>query len=231
MSDAKPEAKKSKFGTLKDVIFVYTSTTWKNEQLNEEKKPPLSDSPDEFHAYEVKILLSASRFEDLKDEYGDSVKNFPHAKRVKPQECVERFKIDLPAENMYLIKFSQNVLTGKAIPDPLNPGKTTRKESRPIQLYGIRGKVQDRKGNTINEDTGIGHGTKGHFQFNPVESKHGTYMYPVAIIVSDLVERASGGGGIDDEAIDWEELEEVDPEELDTSCQLSDEEEPPEVFD
>lgn len=216
----KKEANKSKLGTLKDIIFVYTSVTYKNKQLNEEEKKPISDSADEFHAYEVKILLSGSRFEALKDQYGDNVKNFPHAKRVKPADCVERFGIELPTETMYLIKFSQNVLTGPAIPDPLTPGKTTRKDSRPITLWGVKGKVQDNLGNTIDGTTNIGHGSKGHLQFNPVESKHGIYMYPTLIVITELVAYEGGGGEIDEDALGLAELDEISEEDINTESEL-----------
>ena len=227
---AEKEAQKSKLGTIKDIIFVYTSTSWKSKQLNKEKKPPLSDSPDEFHAYEVKILITESRYNaELKKVYGKNTKNFPHAKDVTREEAMERFDIADPGEDMLLIKFAQNVLTGKKMPDPDEEGKTTRKESRLIQQFGICGRLQDRNGVNITADTQIGNGSKGHLQFNPVDTEHGRYLYPTSIILTELVEYTGGGGAIDEEGIGFEELKEVDPETVDTECQLPEGvEEPPE---
>lgn len=225
---AEKEAQKSKLGTVKDIIFVYTSTSYKNKQLNKENKPPLSDSPDEFHAYEVKILITESRYNnELKKVYGKATKNFPHAKDVTREDAMERFDIEDPGEDMLLIKFAQNVLTGKKVKDPDNEGKTTRKESRLIQQFGICGKLQDRNGVNITADTQIGNGTKGHLQFNPVDTDHGRYLYPTSIIITELVEYVGGGGAIDEEGIGFEELPEVNPDDVDTECTLEDEEEPP----
>ena len=223
---AEKEAKESKLGTIKDIHFVYTSVTWKQKQLNKEKKPPKSDSEDEFHSYEVKILITLSRYNaELKKVYGKPTKNFPNAKDVEREEAMERFGIEDPGEDMLLIKFAQAVLTGKDIPDPNRAGKTTRKASKPINQFGICGRLQDRNGISITADTQIGNGSKGHLQFKPVDSGHGLYLYPTAIIITELVEYESGGN-IDVEAIGFEELPEVDAS-LEVECTLPDQEEPP----
>ena len=65
----KPVAKEKEttIVTLKNVIFMYTSVSRPVEQLNTDKKPPISgeSSPTfglEFHSYEVKILVTESVF-------------------------------------------------------------------------------------------------------------------------------------------------------------------------
>jgi hypothetical protein len=200
---SKQEAQESKLKTIKDVVFYYTSTTYATKQLNKDNKPPLSDDPLEFHSYEVKIAIPESRFKQLKKKFSGA-KNFPNVKEYSPSEFVEKgFAEEEPDEDMVLIKFAQAALTGK---------KGARKPSRPITQIGIKGKVQDRNGVTISADTQIGNGTKGHLQFNPVESDYGLYLYPTAICITELVEYQSGAGGYDEDGFDLEELDEVGEE-------------------
>ena len=56
MSEVKAQEKKNSIVTVKDVIFMWSSVNRAVEQKNEDNKPPLSDSPLEFHSYEIKIL-------------------------------------------------------------------------------------------------------------------------------------------------------------------------------
>ena len=105
-----------------------------------------------------------------------------------------------PEEDMVLIKFAQTCLVGKP---------TMRKESRQIPQIGIRGRVQDYDGNTIEQETNIGNGTMGHLQIRPVQSDYGLYLYPNALCITKLVEYFPSGG-VDEEAFGIEELEEVD---------------------
>ena len=206
---------KSKFGTLKDVIFVYSSVTYPNKQLNKENKPHKSDHALEMHSWEIKVLVTEERFKALKKKY-KGAKNFPNAKELTPEECEKDYGIPKPETDLVLIKFSQSCLTGRSIPDPLLTGKTTRKGSIPIKLIGIVDKVQDRSGNLITATTDLGNGTKGHLQFNPGESEHGVYLYPVAVCVTDLVEYTGGAGSMDEEAFGIEELEKVDHDDIDS---------------
>ncbi len=216
MSDTE---QKGTLQTLKDVIFVYTSTTYKKKQLNKENKPHKSDHADEFHGYEVKILISRTRFKALKKQF-PTAKNFPNVKEFEPEDCVEQWGIPLPEEEMIMIKFTQSVLSGKAFEDPRNPKLTTRKPSKAIKVIGIMGGVQDKSvpAHTIAMDTNIGHGTRGHFQFNPVENDHGVYCYPVGICVTHLVPFVGGSAEMDESAFGVEELQEVDPEAVNTEA-------------
>ena len=65
------QKKETSIVTMKNVIFMFTSVSRPIEQLNTDKKPPQSkpDSPTfnlEFHSFEIKILISESRFKTLK---------------------------------------------------------------------------------------------------------------------------------------------------------------------
>lgn len=193
------EKKESTLKTVKDVTFVYTSVTREQKQLNKDNKPPLSNNPLEFHGWEIKILVSETVFKSMKKAFSGA-KNFPNAKEYTPEECVEKGLMqEEPDEDQVLIKFTQGCLYGK---------KDNRKPSRPVTQIGIKGKVQDRNGLTINQDTSIGNGTKGHLQFNPVKNDFGLYLYPVAICITELVEYSGGSGSYDSDAFGMEELDE-----------------------
>ena len=195
------EKKASPFKTVRDVTFVYTSVSRPQKQLNQDKKPPLSDNPLEFHAWEVKILVSETVFKALKKAF-KGAKNFPNVKEFTAEECVEKGMMqEEPDEDQVLIKFSQGCLYGK---------KGDRKPSRPIAQIGIKGKVQDRNGLTIDKDTSVGNGTKGHLQFNPVENEFGLYLYPTALCITELVPYEAEAGGYDEDAFGVEELDEAD---------------------
>ena len=188
--------------TMKDVIFMYTSVSKPQEQQNTENKPPLTDHPLEMHSYEVKILISETRFKHLKKEF-KGAKNLPNAKEYEKEELLEKWgdylKEDDLEDDMYLVKFTQSALVGK----PSN-----RRESFPIQQIGIKGRVQDIKGETVSQETNIANGTKGHFQFKPVETKFGLYLYPHLLCITDLIEYTGGTAEEDYDSLGLEELDE-----------------------
>lgn len=212
---ATPAKKESNIVTMKDVIFMYSSVSRPVEQLNTDKKPPQSatTSPTfglEFHSYEIKILISEARFKLLKKAH-KSAKNLPNAKEWEKDDLLEKYDFlnesDL-ADDMVLVKFSQSCLVGK-------PDKNgVRKESYPVKQIGIKGKVQDKHGNTIDQETSIGNGTKGHFQFRPVEGTNGLYLYPHVVCVTELVEYVGGGAEEDLESLGLEELDETNVEKV-----------------
>tara|TARA_R110000765_G_scaffold423434_1_gene532324 strand:- start:928 stop:1620 length:693 start_codon:yes stop_codon:yes gene_type:complete len=203
---ATAQKKETNIKTLKDVIFMYSSVSEPQKQLNEENKPPLSDSPLEFHSYEVKILIAEERFKKLKKEF-KGAKNFANAKEFEKEEFLEAnsyLNADDLADDMVLIKFSQSCLrserkTGNRIP------------TFPIKQIGIKGQVQDNNGINIDFETNTGNGTKGHFQFRPVVSDFGLYLYPHLICVTDLVEYTSAAEE-DLDSLGLEELGETDVE-------------------
>jgi hypothetical protein len=195
------DKQESKLKTIKDVTFVYTSVSRPVKQLNKDNKPPLSDDPLEFHAYEVKIAIPESKFKSLKKSF-KGAKNFPNAKEVEASEFVEKWlggEGEEPDEDVVVVKFSQGCLFGK---------KGNRKPSRPVRQIGIKkaasGTYFDSKGNVVEQETAISNGTKGHLQFNPVENEFGLYLYPTAICITDLIEYTAGssldegGFGIED---------------------------------
>lgn len=208
---AEAAKKETNIVTMKDVIFMYTSVTRPVEQLNTDNKPPISgkDSPTfglEFHSFEIKILISEERFKKLKKGF-KAAKNLPHAKEWEKDDLLEKYDFlnesDLE-DDMYLVKFSQSCLVGKADKNGV------RKESYPVKQIGIKGKVQDLHGNTIDQDTSIGNGSKGHFQFRPVEGPNGLYLYPQLVCITELLEYVGGGAEEDLDSLGLEELDETD---------------------
>lgn len=211
---AEAKKKESNLKTMKNVLFVYSSCTHPQKQLNQDNKPALSDSPLEFHGYEIKTLVSDTVFKALKKAF-KGAKNFPNVKELTPEECVEKFGIDEPDEDMVLIKFTQGCMYGP---------KGNRKESRPIGLIGSKKTKTnngvayfDNKGNVITNETAIGNGTKGHLQFNPVTNDFGTYLYPTAVCVTDLVEYVAATQSCDEDAFGVEEVEAEEPVADDTN--------------
>jgi hypothetical protein len=187
--------------TIKDVTFAYTSVTVPQKQLNPENKPPKTLDPLEMHSYEVKILVSETVFKQLKKAF-PGAKNFPNVKDYTAADCVAKnLMATEPDEDQVLIKFAQTCLYGTA---------ENRKKCRPITQIGIAGRVQDINGKTINQDTNLGNGTKGHLQFTAVKSDFGLYLYPAAICVTELVEYVSENTGTDLDAFGITELGSVD---------------------
>lgn len=199
MTKPTAEKKETSIVTMKDVIFMYSSVNRPVEQLNTDNKPPLSDNPLEFHSYEIKILVTEDRFKQLKKSFRGA-KNLPNAKEFSAEEVQEKFGMEVD-DDMVLIKFSQSCLVGK---------ENARRESYPIKQIGIKGKVQDMNGLTIDQETSLGNGTKGHFQFRPVEGKNGLYLYPQLLCITELVEYTSAGAEEDLDSLGLEDLDETD---------------------
>jgi hypothetical protein len=208
---AQAEKKETSIVTVKDVIYVYSSVSVPKSQKNDDKKPPTSapSSPTfglEFHSYEIKIIISEEKYKKLKKVY-KGAKNFANADELTGEEVLEKFEGVNEAdvtEDMVVIKFAQTALVGK--PDK----QGVRRESRPVSQIGIKGRVQDMNGLTIDQDTNLGNGTKGHFQFRPVDSKFGLYLYPQLICVTDLVEYAGGAVEEDFDSLGLEDLDDTD---------------------
>jgi len=193
--------------TMKDVIFMFSSVSRAIEQLNTDKKPPQSDSPMEFHSYEIKILISESRFKKELKKVFTGAKNLANAKEWEKDDILEKYdylSADDLEDEMVLVKFSQTVLVGK--PD----ANGVRRESFPIKQIGIKGKVQDHAGLTVDQDTAIGNGTKGHFQFRPVDGKNGLYLYPHLLCITDLVPYTGGEIEEDLDSLGLEDLDDTD---------------------
>lgn len=208
------QKKETKIETLKDVIFMYSSVSRPMSQLNTDKKPPLSatTSPTfhlEFHSYEIKILVSEARFKKLKkDDKTKGAKNFPNADEFTKEELIEKYDYLNPddlADDMVQIKFSQTCLVGKPNADGV------RRESYAVKQIGVKGQVQDMNGLTIDHETSIGNGTKGHFQFRPVDGDNGRYLYPHLLCITELVEYIAEA----EEDLDSLGLEDLDETDLD----------------
>lgn len=208
---AQAQKKETNIVTMKDVIFMFSSVSRPIEQLNTDNKPPISapDSPTfglEFHSYEIKILIPESRYKTLKKHF-KGAKNLINAKEWEKDDLLEKYnylnEADLE-DDMVLVKFSQSCLVGKADKNGV------RRESYPVKQIGIKGKVQDLHGNTIDQETALGNGTKGHFQFRPVDGTNGLYLYPQLLCITELVEYTAAGAEEDYDSLGLEELDETD---------------------
>ena len=240
MSKPTAQKKETNIVTMKDVIFMFSSVSRPIEQLNTDNKPPQSDSKSptfglEFHSYEIKILISESRYKNLKKSF-KGAKNLPNAKEMEKDDLLEKYDYLNPSDlddDMVLIKFSQSCLVGKPNKDGV------RRESYAVKQIGIKGKVQDLHGNNIDQETALGNGTKGHFQFRPVDGANGLYLYPQLLCVTELVEYTAGGQEEDYDSLGLEELDETDmaevakeqkleqqPESVEQAEEDSDEEDP-----
>ena len=211
----KAQKKETSIITMKDVIFMFSSVSRPIEQLNTDNKPPISgkDSPTldlEFHSFEIKILISESRFKTLKKSF-KGAKNLVNAKDFEKDDLLEKYdclkESDL-GDDMTLVKFSQSCLVGKADKNGV------RRESYAIKQIGIKGKVQDMLGQTVDQETSIGNGTKGHFQFRPVETANGLYLYPQLLCITELIEYTGGEAEEDLDSLGLEELGEADLDEV-----------------
>lgn len=216
---AEAKKKESNLKTIKNVIFVYSSCTHPQKQLNQDNKPALSDNPLEFHGYEIKILVTDTVFKALKKAF-KGAKNFPNVKEYTPDEVVEKFDIEEPDEDMVLIKFTQGCMYGP---------KGNRKESRPVGLIGCKRTKNangvayfDNNGMVITPDTSIGNGTKGHLQFHPVSNDYGLYLYPTAVCVTELVEYIAASADADEDAFGVEEVDGDEDEQSDTPDNFDD---------
>jgi len=212
MSAPVAQKKETNIVTMKDIIYMFSSVNRPVEQLNTDNKPPISgkDSPTfglEFHSYEIKILIPESRFKALKKKF-KGAKNLVNAKECERDDLLEKYDFlkpeDLTEDDMVLVKFSQTCLIGKANKDGV------RRESYPVKQIGIKGKVQDLKGLTVDQDTNLGNGSKGHFQFKPVDGPNGLYLYPNLLCITDLIEYVGGGAEEDMDSLGIEELDDTD---------------------
>lgn len=201
---AEAQTKNNGVVTIKDVMFMWSSVNRPVEQKNEDNKPPLSDDPLEFHSYEIKVLLTEDRFKELKKAY-KGARNWTHAKEFEKSELEEKYPdIDfssIDGDDLVLVKFASTCLSGKQ-------GK--RVPSRPIELIGIKGRVQDLDGNPVSQDTEFSNGSRGHFQFRISETKFGLYLYPQLVCLTHLIEYTGGAGESDYDSLGLEELDEVD---------------------
>jgi hypothetical protein len=192
--------------TLKDVLFFYTSVNTPQKQLNPDNVAYKTLNPMEGHSFEIKILITEDRYKKLKKEF-KGAKNFDKSKDYDIDDC--KSKLDLVVEeDMVLIKFAQTALVGKVIQN--SEGTDTRKASKPITQFGVKGKVQDRNGVEVVQTTELGYGTKGHLQFRPVRSGFGLYLYPNALCITELVEFSGGEGEVDEDAFGIEALDDAD---------------------
>lgn len=201
---------------IRDVYFYYTQLlepvlTKNAKDAGKEIDPA---NPNKNCEYTLKVAMTYEEYRALKKEpWAKGCSNFPKAKEFTVEEFEKAFHADggMPdfgdAEEVVLVKFSQKAQSAKG------------KDMQAPKILGIKGKVQDRHGETVSQETSLGNGTKGHLQVRPVEfDKYDPYLYPHKVVVTDLVVY-EGGGGVDDSVgeddLGFEELDEADLENMD----------------
>ena len=160
-----------------------------------------ADSPFENTEYSVTVAMPEAEFKKLKK--GASTKGaiqLRYAKEYTADEFKAAFHQDSEApdlgDDIVTINLKSKCTTAA--------GKVGNK----VKLMGIKGKVQDRNGQSVTQDTMCANGTGADVYFRPVEIKAGLNFYPYAVIVTDLHEY-SGGTGVSDDEFGFEELDEV----------------------
>lgn len=195
--------------TIKDVLFYYSNPNYPTLTKGAKDKGLVynPDDPNANTEYVVKALMSEDDFKVLKKKF-KGAKNLAYAKDFTGEEVIEAFhskdkkgvdNVDKDADYV-LVKFSQKARTSKG------------KDTKPVTVVGIKGKVKDHQDNDISQETIVGNGTKGMLKIKFVDfgKTYGTYLYPVAMCITDLVKYESEGSGSD---FEYEELEEEDSKE------------------
>ena len=208
--------------TVKDIHFYWSFVNTPQLTKNAKDKG-IQVNPEDLKAnseWVVKAAIPEATYKKLKKKFPNCT-NFNKAKdydledfekafhSTKSDDGSVRLNGDMPnfgegVTDLVLVKFAQKSRSAAG------------KDMFPPKLVGIKGGVQDNNGVTIDADTNIGNGTKGHLQLRSVDfGENGTYLYPNAVCITDLnvwVSKDSDGGAsnVDMDAFGIEELDSVD---------------------
>lgn len=215
----KAEKPELKAGVIKNVAFYYTTinspTLTKGAKdaglFIDDEKPHLNTE------YVVKAVMPRTIMKKLAKKF-PKCSNLPHVVEYSQEDFAEAFHDgdvslipDLGQkedEELCLVKFAQKA--------SVKGGKPTKKP----KCIGIKGKVQDRNGETINDEILIGNGSLGMIQFRPVDfGDNGIYLYPLSICITELVVYEGAGAEDDFDDYDLEELDDVSEEEMEEEAE------------
>lgn len=228
----------SDLSTIKDIHFYYSYVDEPRLTLKAKKAGIVEDKDDPFANSEwvVKVAMPEKMFKAMKKKWKGCT-NFKSAKEYDLEEFNTTFHMreddngklqqdsEMPdfgegVEDIVMIKFAQKSRTeaGKLNVAP--------------RIIGIKGKVQDHNGVTINEKTQIGNGSKGHLQIREVDfgADNGIYLYPNCVCITELVVWEKSDSAqvaiIDDDSFGIEELteEELKGIDIDEDAELEDDE-------
>ena len=164
-----------KMGTLKDVAFYWTKMNVPVLTKDAKDKGIVvdSDNPNLNTEWTMNVAMPEKTLKKLKKAYKGCT-NLPHAKTYDTEEFADAFHegnadavpdFDQGDDDVAVVKFSQKAST--------KAGKMTKQP----KVIGIKGKVQDRNGETVNNEVNVGNGSMGHLQFRPVDfGQNGIYL-------------------------------------------------------
>ncbi len=205
-----------KMGTLKNVAFYWTKMNVpvltkdaKDKGIQIDPKNPMLNAE-----WTMNVAVPESTLKKLKKAYKGCT-NLPHANTYDTEEFAAAFhdgdEAVIPdfgqgSNDIAVIKFSQKSSTAA--------GKLTKQP----KVIGIKGKVQDRNGETVNNEVNVGNGSLGHLQFRPVDfGKNGIYLYPNVICVTDLVVYQPMEAEEDFSDFDMEDLDDEDVDDMESN--------------
>ena len=194
--------------TIKNVVFLYAKIAEPVLTKDAKDRGVKPDPKDPYHETEwtLQAAVPEKIFKALKRKF-KGASNFKNAKEYTVEEFNAQFFADGKnqpdfgdATDVAVIKFSQKCRNGKG------------KDQTQPAVIGIKGKVQDHNGLTVNADVLLGNGTLGHLQLRPVNfDTYGIYLYPQALCITHLVEyHGASPAAVDYAAFDMEELDDVE---------------------
>lgn len=170
------QGKQPKIERLENVHFMYVKL----------QKPDTK-----YQSKDKEWSLNMAVTEDTADEFAEK---FPKAsvKKIKTADFEAKYKFAPPypeEKNQYILKMAvraefKDKETGELVEIPYTFN------TRPKVYEVVGGKAVD-----ITMDKQVGNGSKGHVQYAVTENQFGVFCYMRAVLITDLVERESTGGG------------------------------------
>lgn len=184
-----------------------TIPAFKTVQVGDGKKKPtierlenvfmmyvkLQKPQNKYQSTDTEYCLNAVLNEDLADEFAEK---FPKAsvKKIKTSDFEGKYKFSPPFpedRNQFVIKMGVRAQfkdreTGEMVDLPYHF------DTRPKVYELVDGTAVD-----ITLDKQVGNGSVGHIQYAVTSNSFGTFCYPRALLITDLVEYQSKTGGSD----------------------------------
>lgn len=175
------------------------------QEANPAKKQPRIERLENVHLMYVKMQKPVNKFESEDKEFtltfvcdedtSDSFsEKFPKAsvKKIKTEQFEEKHKFKPPFlddKNQYVIKMSvraefKDKASGEMVEMPYFY------DTRPKVYELTGGKAVDVTMNKL-----VGNGSKGHIQYAVSSNSFGTFPYLRAVLITDMIEYESSGGG------------------------------------
>lgn len=175
------------------------------QEANPAKKQPQIERIENVHLMYVRLQNPVNKFESTDKEFVLSFvcdedtsdtfsEKFPKAsvKKIKTEQFQEKHKFEPPFpndKNQYIVKMGvraemKDKESGQMVEIPY--------------FYDTRPKVYELAGGKavdVTLDKLVGNGSKGHIQYAVASNSYGTFCYLRAVLITDLKEVESSGGG------------------------------------